>query len=111
MSLGFSRGFWILTSAILTTVASSVHAVTDSPSGDRYFGGLLDHRSRYGQDFFPEPLRAPETDVDRELRFDWLHAEQPGTRINEVTAELEYNFDLLTMELEVPYETSKVDGE
>ena len=49
---------------------------------------LLDHRSRYGQFWFPEGLRAPEVDVDREVRFDWTHAEQPGTSINQVTAEL-----------------------
>jgi hypothetical protein len=64
---------------------------------------LLDHRSRYGQFWFPEPLRAPEMDVDREFRVDWFHSEKKGLQSDEVRAEIEYNFGLLTVEMEVPY--------
>src|SRR6476646_1238728 len=73
-------------------------------SSGRYMGGLLDHRSRYGEFWFPEPLRGPEMDVDREFRVDWFHGEKRGVQQDEVTAELEYNIGLLTLEAEVPYE-------
>jgi hypothetical protein len=66
--------------------------------------GLLDHRSRYGEFWFPEPLRGPEMDVDRELRIDWFHGEKKGLQHDEVNAEIEYNFGLLTLEAEIPYE-------
>lgn len=75
-----------------------------APSDQRYMLGLLDHRSRYGQAWFPEPLRAPEMDVDREFRIDYFHGESQNVQVNEVNAELEYNFGNLTIELEVPYE-------
>src|SRR5258708_25362466 len=64
---------------------------------------LLDRRSRYGQFWFVEPLRGPEMDVDRELRFDYFHGENRGFQSKQVKAELEYNFNLLTVELELPY--------
>ena len=65
---------------------------------------LLDHRSTYGQFWFPEPLRAPEMDVDNEIRFDWLHTESRGRVGDEAVAEFEKAFGLLTLELEVEYE-------
>jgi hypothetical protein len=68
------------------------------------FLNLLDRRSIYGQFWFVEPLRAPEMDVDRELRVDYFHGEHRGVQSDRVVGELEYNFRLLTVELEVPYE-------
>src|SRR5690349_13352607 len=73
-------------------------------NGDRYFGGLLDYRSIYGKGWFPEPLRGPEMDVDREVRIDWFHGENQDRQADEVQLELEYNFGLLTVEIEVPYQ-------
>lgn len=77
---------------------------------DSHYGwfGLLDHRSTYGQYWFVEPLRAPEMDVDREVRVDWFHAEKRGTQADTVNTEIEYNFNLLTVEVEAPYERETV---
>lgn len=76
------------------------------PAASTRYGpfGLLDRRSTYGQFWFVEPLRGPEMDVDRELRVDYFHGENHGLQSDTVNAELEYNFNLLTVELEVPYE-------
>jgi hypothetical protein len=89
----------------LTAIACFVPvARAGDDAGTRYGPfGLLDHRSRYGQYWFPEPLRAPEMDVDDELRFDWLHVENGGNVGDEVVAEMEKSIGLLTLELEVPY--------
>src|SRR5882724_1269277 len=76
---------------------------SDFPRSRYGFANLLDNRSRYGQFWFVEPLRGPEMDVDREVRVDWFHGANRGFQSNEVKAELEYNFNLLTVEVEVPY--------
>src|SRR5438309_1989793 len=65
---------------------------------------LLDRRSTYGTYWFPEPLRADEMDVDRELRVDYFHGEKRGVQNDDVKAEIEWNFGLVTLEAEVPYE-------
>lgn len=64
----------------------------------------LDSSSKYNSNFFPEPLLADEMDADQEVRFGWVHAEKPGHRTDEVFAEVEATFNLLTVEVEVPYE-------
>lgn len=78
----------------------------DQASGTFRYGllGLLDHRSIYGQFWFVEPLRAPEMDVDREVRVDYFHAENRGFQTDQVRPEVEYNFNLLTVEVGVPWE-------
>jgi hypothetical protein len=79
---------------------------TPAPAASTRYGplSLFDRRSSYGQFWFVEPLRGPEMDVDRELRVDYFHGENHGAQSDMVGAELEYNFNLLTVELEVPYE-------
>src|SRR4051812_47528910 len=57
----------------------------------------------YGKSWFPEPLLAPEMDVEREVRVDWLHTERRGFVADEPKAEVEWNFGLLTVEVELPY--------
>src|SRR5436190_20785634 len=75
-----------------------------APESQRYGPfGLLDRRSTYGTYWFPEPLSAGEMDVDREFRIDYFHAENHDTQEDEAKAELEWNFGLITLELEVPY--------
>jgi hypothetical protein len=86
---------------LLIATASRAAAPSDS---SRYFGGLLDERSTYGSFWFPEPLRAPEMDVDSELRVDYFHGETSDNQQTRVTAEIEHNIGLLTFEIEVPYE-------
>lgn len=65
--------------------------------------GPVDGRSIYGKGIFPEPLLAPEMDVERELRLDWLHQEKRGFVGDEAKAEVEWNFGYLTVEVELPY--------
>jgi hypothetical protein len=82
-------------------------------SDTRYglFNGL-DHRSSYGQDAFPEPFLVDDSDFeDGEFRFDWLHTAAGGNHSDNATAEIEYGFSLLTLELEVPYERDVTDGQ
>src|SRR5690242_2675217 len=64
----------------------------------------LDGRAIYGKGIFPEPLLAPEMDVEREVRLDWLHSEKRGTVSDEATAEVEWSFGLLTVEAEFKYQ-------
>src|SRR5690349_10769058 len=79
-------------------------ALADEPTSGRYGPfNLLDHRSRYGDYWFPEPLRVDEVDVDNEVRLDWQHDEGNGRVADEVRFELEKSFNLLTLELELPY--------
>src|SRR3954471_22434545 len=89
-----------------TRVAEVAPARPDTSAGSTRYGwfNALDHRSRYGQYWFVEPLRGPEMDVDREFRVDWFHGEDQNLQQDEVKAEIEYNFGLLTVELELPYE-------
>jgi hypothetical protein len=66
--------------------------------------GLLDHRSSYGRYWFPEPFRLDETDVDNEIRVDWLHQAGHGHVTDQVSVELEKSFGVTTFELEIPYQ-------
>ena len=103
-----SRNISIVFLLLFTIQASAQPAPTPSqpPSAGQRYGwfNLLDHRSIYGQSWFPEPLRGPETDVDRELRLDYFHGEAQDRQSDQLKAELEYNVGLLTFELELPYE-------
>ncbi len=67
--------------------------------------GWLDHRSAYGQGAFPEPFLVDDVDLEtNEARLDWLHTNAKNQRSDQVKAEVEKGFGLLTVELEVPYE-------
>ncbi|MGD0770916.1 MAG: hypothetical protein ABSB42_22260 [Tepidisphaeraceae bacterium] len=66
---------------------------------------LLDARSAYGKDVFPEPFLVDDSDSETdEARLDWFHAEGPDQGSDVITAEVEKGFGLLTLELEVPFE-------
>jgi hypothetical protein len=92
--------------------SSAVAADASVAPGTRHglFDGL-DHRSVYGQFFFPEPLLVGESDVDNEVRLDWLHTEANAQQNDHAKVELEKSFGLLTVELEVPYERAAVSGQ
>src|SRR5438552_1305194 len=98
-----------LLSIVILIVSASIAMAAgpeDSAAADSHrYGpfGLLDRRSTYGTYWFPEPLRAGEMDVDREFRIDYFHGENQNTQEDEVSAELEWNFGLLTLEAEIPY--------
>jgi hypothetical protein len=76
-----------------------------APVPDRYgLFNLLDHRSRYATNWYPEPLLSDEMDWDQEIRLDWFHAEKRGIQRDEVHGEVEFSLGLLTLEVGVPYE-------
>ena len=108
--LGFHKSPLIVTALLTIISIASVSLAQDTaPSnvgGDTRYGpfGLLDRRSIYGQFWFVEPLRAPEMDVDRELRVDYFHSETHGSQSNTAKAELEYNVNLLTVEVAPSYD-------
>jgi len=92
--------------------ASPAPATGSSASNTRYgFLDGLDHRSIYGQGFFPEPLLVGESDVDNEVRLDWLHTEADAKQDDNAKLEVEKSFGLMTVELEVPYERAAASGE
>src|SRR5690242_7499908 len=99
-------GDWSMNRALLALTGIAALAIptalfaADPSHGDRYFLGLLDHRSRYGQGWFPEPLCADELDAESELRLDWFHGEDRDRQADEVKAEFEWNFGNLTLEVE-----------
>src|SRR5690349_20063396 len=98
--------FRLILSFFAVTFAVSASAQESNDSESHRYGafGLLDHRSTYGTYWFPEPIRGPEMDVDREFRIDYFHGENQHSQESEVNAELEWNFGLLTIEVEIPYE-------
>lgn len=86
-----------------STTASSI-AVTTADTRYGLFG-LLDHRSSYGQNVFPEPFLIDDSDAeDTELRLSWFHAKAGPARTDVATAEFEKGFGPATFEIEIPYE-------
>ena len=99
----------LFTLVLISCIAGLTGSAAHAQDSDRYGPwGLLDHRSRYGQYWFPEPLRADETDVDNEIRLDWVHQERTGRQFDYVKSEVEKSFGLLTLELEAPYTRESV---
>ena len=112
--------FGVLTAAAVaetTGLADEEEAVTHAarltaaPNTRYGFFDGLDHRSSYGQGIFPEPLLVGETDVENEVRLDWLHTEANAQQSDTVNLELEQSFGLMTLELEVPYECTAAAGQ
>ena len=113
------QSIWVFASFIVLASACSVLAddSVTGPSGgapssaaaqiNKRYGplNLLDSRSVYGQDVFPEPFLVDDSDLESdEARLDWFHAEGPDQGSDVITAEVEKGFGLLTLELEVPFE-------
>jgi len=74
---------------------------------------LLDQRSGYNQEFFPQPLLVDDTSLEKdgELEFSSLHT-QAGTQHSDiVAAEIQKSFGMLTLELGVPYERDVAEGD
>ena len=84
-----------------------------SPESTRFgLFNLLDHRSAYGQGVFPEPFLVDDSNLETgEGRLDWLHTSTKIQRSDLITAEVEKGFELLTLELEVPFERDISDGQ
>jgi hypothetical protein len=108
----------IATAAAFFLAAAAAQAGGQSPpvstEPDSHYGlfNLLDHRSSYGQDAFPEPFLVDDSDLEtNEARLDWQHIEAKGQQSNIVTAEIEKGFGPVTLELEVPWERDAASGE
>lgn len=71
------------------------------------FLDLLDSRSMYGKDWFPEPLLADESDVDNEFAASYFHAEKRHQQTDQAHVEIEKSFGLLTLEIGGGYETDR----
>src|SRR5690242_9255476 len=64
-----------------------------APAPERYgLFNLLDHRSKYATNWYPEPLLSDEMDWDQEVRLDWFHSENRGIQSDEVHGEVEFSF-------------------
>ena len=98
-----------LAALLLAATAASAFTQNDS-SADTHYGWFssLDYRSQYGQFWFPEPFRMDETDVDNEVRFDWVHQAGHGKVTDDSHFEIEKAFGVTTVELEIPYQSETV---
>ena len=77
----------------------------------RYAFSLLDRRSSYGRDFFPDPFLGPEFDRETQLEFDYAHGEAPGRQENEADAQLQWNFvEQFTLSVEAGYDAEHGPG-
>ena len=54
--------------------------------------GLLDSRSSYGRDFFPDPFLGPEFDRETQLELDYVRGQKGHQQSNEADAGFEWNF-------------------
>jgi len=74
-------------------------------AGDARFGAfdLLDHRSAYFHQGFPEPFRVEDTTVDQELRLDWQHTESRTGISNQSIAEVQQPLGIVTFEVQASY--------
>jgi len=107
-----SRCFFLILLALIAAPASAdnddnVAATAPAGAGTQpgQFGlfGLLDSRSKYYGDFFPEPLRVEDTTLDNETRFDWLHTEGKAGLNNQYMAEVQKSAGIVTFEIQAPY--------
>jgi len=97
--------------ASLSLPAASSTAASSAATRHGLFN-WLDSRSSYGVGIFPEPFLVDDSDLEpNEFRLDWLHSQGPGQRSDSGKLEFEKGFGLMTLELEVPYEYTVVDGE
>lgn len=105
--------FNVFLTGALATVAGGKLMADDQTTPDARYGLFngLDHRSSYGQGFFPEPFLVDDSDLEtRELRFDWLRTANGSAHSDNAKAEIEYGIGLMTLELEVPYERDAQAG-
>ena len=113
---------WIAVTATVSVHAGSLSSdqagsssitLANSSASTRYgLFDLLDHRSVYGQGVFPEPFLIDDSDLERnEARLDWLHTQGNNQHSDQITAEVEKGFGLMTLEIEVPYERDVDSGD
>ncbi|HEY1628984.1 MAG TPA: hypothetical protein VGF52_03940 [Tepidisphaeraceae bacterium] len=111
----FSRQLCVILGVLaLTGFANLSRADSDDASTGTGRYGLfngLDHRSKYATNWFPEPINSDELDQDQEYRINGFHAEKRGFQDTELSAEIEKSWQLLSIEIEIPYEREVDDGD
>ena len=116
VSVTLSLLLWVAVTSVragsATTDQMSSSAVVNPSENTRYgLFGLLDHRSDYGEGVFPEPFLVDDSDLEvNEARLDWFHSGVANFHSDQVTAEVEKGFELLTLELEIPFERNAGGG-
>jgi hypothetical protein len=84
---------------------SNTTAPTTQPQG-RYFFNLLDSRSSYGKDFFPDTFLGPNFDTGSQIQLSYLHTERRQAQEDEVEAEFEWTvYDKLTLTAEFGWDS------
>jgi len=110
MKLTIARAAGILAATILIQTTAVADDATTASTRYGLFNGL-DHRSIYGQGYFPEPFLVDDSDLEpTEARVDWLHTAAGANHSDEVKAEVEKGFGQLTLELEIAYAREEDDG-
>ncbi len=88
-------------------------AIASSASADSRYGffDLLDRRSGYGQDVFPEPFLNDDSDLETdEFRVGWLRTGVHSRRSDDLKVEIEKAVGLVTFEAEFHYDWERADG-
>jgi hypothetical protein len=103
---------WSLTAALITLAGDKLRAGESAAPDSRYgLFNALDHRSSYGQFFYPEPFLVDEADLESEVRLQWLRTGTGSAHTDEAKVEIEKSFGLATLELEVPYGRDSAGGQ
>lgn len=92
-------------------VPASAPAEAESQPAQFGLFGLLDRRSKYYGDFFPEPLRVEDTTLDNEFRFDWQHNEGKEGSSNQFIAEVQKSAGIVTFEIQAPYLANRASSD
>ena len=79
---------------------TTTQSATQGPYG---LFDLLDHRSIYGKDWFPEPFRVEDTDLGNQFRFDWERDRAKHFNRDVVSVQLQKSVGVFTFEVQAPY--------
>jgi hypothetical protein len=107
----FSRQLCVILGVVALTSFVSTSRGEDEATGRYGLFNWLDHSSKYATNWFPEPLNSDEVDQDQEYRINGFHAEKRGFQDTLVSAEIEKSWQLLSVEIEIPYERINDDGD
>jgi hypothetical protein len=107
--------FIVLTLSTLTARAADADDVASTnapPTGHYGLFDLLDHRSAYTQEVFPEPFIVEDTALeDNELQLTWGHSKGRDRQMDTGTVELQKGIGLLTLEADLPYQDASHRGQ
>ena len=86
-----------------TTQSTTTQASATQPGQSRFQAGMLDHRSRFGQSWFPQPLAGPTVDASNEYFLLYAHQEDTGGTQDSPTVGVDSRFNMLTITFEANY--------